>query len=72
MRAAIFTSNSLCAISKLLDVFFREHSQHDHAVETLLEALLRLFKSLGIDEPAINLRPSGTWTLPWPVTRQSY
>lgn len=52
-------ANLVGAICQLLNILFRQHPQHDHAIHALFEPLFGLVECLRVDEAAVDLRPAG-------------
>lgn len=62
VKELVFTSELPSAVSKLLNLLLREHTQHDNTFESLLEAFLSLLKRFRVDKAAIDLGPaSARW-----------
>ena len=61
MVAVFLTSDVAGAIGEFLDFFFGENTEDNDEVLSLLETLVGLFKSLWVDETAVDLGPACSW-----------
>lgn len=61
MVAVGHTSDVAGAVSKLLNLLFGEDAKDDDEVLTLFETLVGLFKSLWVNQTAVDLGPARSW-----------